>query len=250
MLNYKDMKTWNDYAVDYDQKVGETGDLDHENIINPKILELLGDVQDKKILDLGCGNGYFSRMLAREGANMTGVDISSDLIEIAIKKTKEQKLNINYIVSDASDIKAIESNKFDIIVSNMAFMDIENIDHTIKECSRLVKDNGILLFSIVNPLFGIFERQKDEQDHYLKLTKYKTETTIINENRGYNFETIHYHRPISFYINTLARSNFLIANYEEISTKYFKGKEIDDQEFLDFIQEFPSFLIIKAIKKV
>lgn len=244
------MKIWNDYAIDYDQKVGETGDLDHKNTLNPKILELLGDVQDKTILDLGCGNGYFSRMLAEKGANITGIDISSDLIEIAIKRTKEQKLDIRYVVSDASDIKAIESNKFDIIVSNMAFMDIENIDDTVKECSRLVENNGILLFSIVNPLFGIFERQKDEHGHYLKLTKYKTETTITNENRGYNFETVHYHRPIGFYINTLARNNFLITNYEEISTKYFKGKEVDDQEFLDFIQEFPSFLIIKAIKRI
>lgn len=243
------MKTWNDYAKEYDQKVGETGDLDHRKTLNPVIFKLLGNVKNNEILDLGCGQGYFSRLLEKQGAIVTGIDLSQDLINIANQRNKEQNLNIKYFVSNAADLKVLENNKFDIIVSNMAFMDIENIEKTIKECSKVLKNNGYIVFSLVNPIFGISERKKDDNGYFLKLMKYKTNSTITNENRGFNFKTTHYHRPVGYYINILANNSFCITNYEEIATKYFKGEVIKDKDFFDFIQEFPSFLIIKATKK-
>ena len=143
----------------------------------------------------------------------------------------------------------MKDNEFDIVVSNMAFMDIENIKGTIEECSRVLKNNGFIVFSLINPIFWISERTKDDNGYFLKLIKYNTNSTITNENRGYNFKTTHYHRPIWYYINTLVENDFYITNYEEVSTKYFRWELIQDKEFFDFIQEFPSFLIIKAHKK-
>ena len=69
--------------------------------------------------------------------------------------------NIKYFISDASDLKDLEDDNFDIVVSNLAFMDIENIYNTIKECSRVLKTNGKIIFSLVIPIFGISERSKD-----------------------------------------------------------------------------------------
>lgn len=243
------MKTWNDYAKDYDQKVWETWDLDHRETLNPVVFKLLWDVKDKKILDLGCGQWYFSRLLTKQWANVTGIDISEDLIKIGNQRNQEQNLKIKYFISDAANLKNLKNNEFDIVVSNMAFMDIENIKETIAECSRVLKDNWFIVFSLINPIFWISERTKGDKGYFLKLMKYKTNSTITNENRGYNFKTIHYHRPIGYYINTLVKNNFYITNYEEVSTKYFRGELIQDEEFFNFIQEFPSFLIIKAIKK-
>ena len=243
------MKTWNDYAKEYDQKVGETGDLDHRETLNPVIFKLLGNVENNEILDLGCGQGYFSRLLEKQGAIVTGIDLSEDLIKIANQRNQEQDLRIKYFVSNAADLKVLENNKFDIIVSNMAFMDIENIEKTIEECSRVLKNNGYIVFSLVNPIFGISERTEDDNGYFLKLMKYKTNSTITNENRGFNFKTTHYHRPVGYYINILANNSFCITNYEEIASKYFKGEAIKNKDFFDFIQEFPSFLIIKATKR-
>jgi 2-polyprenyl-3-methyl-5-hydroxy-6-metoxy-1,4-benzoquinol methylase len=243
------MKTWNDYAKDYDQKVGETGDLDHRETLNPVITKLLGNVQKKEILDLGCGQGYFSRILAKQEAIVTGVDLSEDLIKIANQRNQEQSLSIKYFISNAADLNAFKNNNFDIIVSNMAFMDIEDIEKTLEECSRILKSNGYIVFSLTNPIFGISERTKDDSGFFLKLIKYRTNSTMTNENRGYYFKTVHYHRPIGYYLNTLANNGFYVTNYEEIATKYFGGEIIKDKDFFDFIQEFPSFLIIKAIKK-
>ena len=242
------MKTRNDYAKDYDQKVWETGDLDHRETLNPVVFKLLWDVKDKKVLDLGCGQWYFSRLLTKQWANVTGVDISEDLIKIGEQRNQEQNLKIKYFVSDAANLKDLKNNEFDIVVSNMAFMDIEDIKETIAECSRVLKNNGFIVFSLINPIFWISERTKDDNGYFLKLIKYKTNSTITNENRGYNFKTTHYHRSVWYYINTLVENGFYVTNYEEVPTKYFRGELIQDKEFFDFIQEFPSFLIIKAKK--
>lgn len=244
------MKTWNDYAKDYDQKVWETGDLDHKETLNPVVLKLLWNVKGKKILDLGCGQWYFSRLLTKQWAIVTGIDISKDLIKIWNQRDIEQNLKIKYYVCDAANLKDLKNNEFDIVVANMAFMDIKNIKKTIQECSRVLENDGFIVFSLVNPIFWISERTKDDDGYFLKLKKYKSNSTITNENRGYNFKTTHYHRPIWYYINTLAENGFCITNYEEISTKYFRGELIQDKEFFNFIQEFPSFLIIKATKKL
>lgn len=241
------MKQRNNYATDYDSKVWETGDLDHREIINPVVFSLLWSVKGKKILDLACGQGYFSRILAKKWAKMTGIDNSKDLISIA--REKSQRLPITYFPSDAAKLKDIKSGTFDCVVSNMAFMDIKDITNTIKECSRVLKKDWFLVFSMVNPLFAEFERKKSKNTYFLKLFKYGTPFDRTNEKLGFKYKVTHYHRPINFYINTLAQNWFSISNYEEIATKNFRWKKITDKKFLQFIQEFPSFVIIKAEKK-
>lgn len=242
------MKTRNEYAADYDAKVGETGDLDHRETINPVIIKLLSNVAGKKILDLGCGQWYFGRILASLWADVTGVDISPELLAIAHQRTVERGLQLRYIQSDAAKLQELKNNEFDIVVSNMAFMDIENIDATMSECARVLWQKWSIVISMTNPIFGISERSQDDAGYFLKLKKYGSVATMTNEKRWYNFQTTHYHRPVGYYINILAKYGFCITNYEEIATKYFKGKTIEDTEFLAFIQEFPSFVVIKAKK--
>jgi 2-polyprenyl-3-methyl-5-hydroxy-6-metoxy-1,4-benzoquinol methylase len=74
---------WDDLSDWYDQKQGDDGDLWHRALIDPVLLRLIGDPRDKDILDLGSGNGYLSRRLAREGGRITAVDSSLSMIENA-----------------------------------------------------------------------------------------------------------------------------------------------------------------------
>ncbi|MFW9982299.1 MAG: class I SAM-dependent methyltransferase, partial [Candidatus Thorarchaeota archaeon] len=68
--------SWDEVAEDYDRTVGETGDSYHRTCVNPVIFEILGNVNGLSILDVACGQGYLSRILARNGAKVVGVDIS------------------------------------------------------------------------------------------------------------------------------------------------------------------------------
>lgn len=151
---------WDVVAQEYDCRVGETGDRCHMNFLNPVVWELLGDIEGKKILDLACGQGYFSRQLARSGALVTGVDISGELIKIAQSKDADQVEKIDYLVADSADLGEIDSESQDWVVSNMAFHDTENVDQTIVECFRVLKKGGKLLFSIPHPSMILATRRK------------------------------------------------------------------------------------------
>ncbi|MEI6553650.1 MAG: class I SAM-dependent methyltransferase, partial [bacterium] len=67
----------------------------------PAVIDLLGGIDGKKILDIGCGDGVFDRKLAKEfGAKVVGYDKAPDLIKIAENLEKENPLGVEYFVDD------------------------------------------------------------------------------------------------------------------------------------------------------
>jgi len=74
---------WDKNALEYVSYYTTQGDLSREVLLNPVLLELMGSVQGKRILDAGCGEGYLSRILAELGAFVIAVDYSRKILEIA-----------------------------------------------------------------------------------------------------------------------------------------------------------------------
>lgn len=69
------------------------------------LLNLTGQVQNLKTLDLACGDGYYTRLLCRLGAApVTGVDLSQGMIDLALSQENNEPLGIQYAVGDASGI--------------------------------------------------------------------------------------------------------------------------------------------------
>jgi toxoflavin synthase len=80
------------------------------------LLGLLGDVRDKSILDLACGEGYYSRIFKRQGASrVLGVDLSSKMIDLARASEGESRLGVEYVVGDATNFVSEET--FDIVAA-------------------------------------------------------------------------------------------------------------------------------------
>lgn len=102
----------------------------------------------RSILDLGCGTGGHSLILAERGYRVTGIDISSKMLEISRKKAKERKLNIEFI---PGDIRKIELNqKFDAVISMFAVISYqitnEDLISTFKAALKHLKKNGLFIF--------------------------------------------------------------------------------------------------------
>jgi ubiquinone/menaquinone biosynthesis C-methylase UbiE len=115
-------------------------------------------VKGLKVLDVACGEGYGSFILAEDAVFVTGVDISNDAIEHASKKYV--KNNLNFIQGKAQDIQ-VESNSFDVVIS---FETIEHHDQhyeMISEIKRVLSPNGILIIS------------SPDKKYYSELKKYK-----------------------------------------------------------------------------
>jgi SAM-dependent methyltransferase len=98
-------------VTDYDE--GDTAELYREakntlpvyQVDTYSLLRLVGDVSGKKVLDVACGDGHFTRLLRRAGAaEAVGLDISERMIELARRQEAQQPLGIEYVVGDASTV--------------------------------------------------------------------------------------------------------------------------------------------------
>lgn len=132
------------------QKLRQNKGLTANDLIEtPQLFELIGNVKDKEVLDLGCGTGYNDRKLMEKGArSVLGIDLSTKMIEVA---NKENSLdNIEYKVMSMNDINKI-NRKFDLVVSSLAIHYIENYDSLCKKVYNLLNDNGEFIFSCGHP---------------------------------------------------------------------------------------------------
>ena len=101
-----------------------------------------------KILDIGCGGGLLCEPLKRLGAQVTGIDVSKNNIEVAKTHAKEMNLNINYICASPENLML--ENKFDVILNMEVVEHVSNIDLFIEHCSQLIEKNGIMFVATIN----------------------------------------------------------------------------------------------------
>lgn len=102
------------------------------------------------ILDIGCGMGRETFCLYDRGFRITAIDISEKVIEIAKQFAIESKRDIEFLLTNGLDLP-FESNTFDVVImwsqTFGLFYGVENKLHILRECSRVLKSNGILSFS-------------------------------------------------------------------------------------------------------
>lgn len=99
-------------------------------------LNLIGDVAGKSILDLACGEGFFTRLLKQNGAaRLVGVDISSKLIELAKLEEASVPLEIEYIIGDVMEIASIGS--FDLVVASYLLNYASTKEQLLKMCQTI-----------------------------------------------------------------------------------------------------------------
>ena len=127
---------------------------DRDRRIQPSVeimLAMLGDVQGISICDLGCGEGYLSRILASRGALVTGVDISQMLLRHAKEHSDDH--GIAYVLDDAQSLNQVSDASMDAVICNMALMDIPDLAATLFNVRRILADNGRFIFAILHPCF-------------------------------------------------------------------------------------------------
>lgn len=142
----RSVESWSDFV-----RAGK--DFYRDEMNNPAFFKLLGDVKNKKTLDLACGEGSNTRILARMEAQVVGADFSEKMIESAKRVEERERLGIQYIVADAADLKELRKESFELVTCFMALMDIEDYEKTIVEVARVLKKNGRFVFFRYAPVF-------------------------------------------------------------------------------------------------
>lgn len=271
---------WDIVADEYHRRHGEEGGYSHREYVLPAMLEMLGDVSGKRILDIGCGPGYLTRPLAQKGAKVVGSDLSAELLNIAKENEAENPLGIKYLLLDASRLDGIRDSSFDIVTCNLALHAIEDAKSAIRECGRVIKPGGRLAFSIMHPVTDTVESsdyKRDSRGFYIRLRCYGKERSKAH--RGFRLAQVpNYHRPFGFYMNELFQSGFVISGCRELPirhvnkvvglprilrpavwagsvfapsvfSKYLRPGKADDPKIVEMLEQFPLFLLIDATKK-
>jgi SAM-dependent methyltransferase len=137
-------------------------DIYRDGFNTPAFLAMLPDVEGLAGLDVGCGEGHNTRLLAGRGARMAGIDISPTFVRYAKEAEEEHPLGIRYEVASAAD-HPFEDASFDFTVAFMSLMDMPETGRVLAEVFRVIRPGGFLQFSIGHPCFDT-QHRKDVRD--------------------------------------------------------------------------------------
>lgn len=242
--------TFHDFADEIAHFAAESGGDVQRFIVAPAMLEAIGSVAGKHILDLYCGAGYLSRRLAALGAKVTAVDNSDRLIGIANEITQRENDQIRYAVADPTDLSVIEDSSFDEIVCNMGLMVTRDLAGTIAELARLVKLGGRFIFSVLHPCFTMPDacwiKDVDGKDMYKAVDDYFSEnwwpSDMMSSIRS--GEKRIKHRTLSRYVNSLGARGFTVRRIIEPAPS---PDVLVLKPHLDVYARVPVVLIVEAV---
>ena len=121
--------------------------------INPLRVDFIKskvDLKGKRVLDIGCGGGILSEAIAKEGAEVTGIDQGERVIKIAKLHSLESQLDIDYQQINIENFIKKNKHKFDVITCLEMLEHVPDPASVIKACSQVLKPEGKLFLSTIN----------------------------------------------------------------------------------------------------
>jgi SAM-dependent methyltransferase len=155
---------WNGNAEGWTRMTRAGYDVYRDYVNTPGFLAILPEVTGLEGLDIGCGEGHNTRLLADRGAGMTALDIAPVFLRHAWEREQQKPQGIRFLRASALDLPFADAT-FDFATGFMSFMDIPTPERVVAEAYRVLKPGGFLQFSITHPCYDTPHRVKvrDEQ---------------------------------------------------------------------------------------
>ncbi len=198
----------------------EKGNSYHTEVVLPNLTRILSLKKGDRVLDLACGQGFFSREFAKAGAHVVGADIADELIEAA----RAQEGGVTYHVAPASQLSFAKDGEFSTVVCVLALQNMEDLAAVCREVARVLQKGGRFVMVINHPAFRVLKRSSWEFDEekniqYRRVDGYLSGAKVfvdMHPGKGSKkVETISYHRSLQDFFKVLTANGFAVTKLEE-----------------------------------
>lgn len=175
-------------------------------------LGLLGQLSEKRVLEIGCGSGHSLAYLARQGAaELWGIDLSPVQIDLARSYLAEQEISAQLFVSPMEANPGLPTDYFDLVVSIYALGWSTDLGATFSLIHSYLKPGGVLIFSWEHP---VYSRLEYESGQYVVKRSYHAENPVIHP--AWNgVEIVIHERKLSTFINAVIGAGLQIEQLVE-----------------------------------
>lgn len=206
-------KEWADLAPAFIKRVRE-GDPVRHGLLDSVMFDACGVVQGQNVLECGCGEGRFCRMLVAGGAkHVLGLDLNSTMIEAA---SEMQSGNDEYRVADVQNLSFLEDQILDLVVSYMNQCDLPDFEANTKEVFRVLRSGGRFVIANLHPMrsaVGLWHKAPDGTKQHAILDDYFDEDerhwTMLGKS------LTNFHRSLSTYVNSFIGCGFSLDKIVE-----------------------------------
>ena len=203
----------------------------------PAMIELVGNVHNRRVLDAGCGSGPLAEALIDRGATVTGFDLSGEMIELARKRLGE---DVELLTGDLRQPLPFEDDTFEDVVASLVFHYLEDWVSPLKEVRRVLRPGGRLILSVNHPILYPWNNPGTD---YFEPTRYSDDLTF----NGQPATLTYWHRPLHAMTQAFAQAGFQIEVVSEppyspdTPPELVPEKLRDRKSFLSFI-----FFVLRA----
>lgn len=190
-------------------------------VLDPAIIKEIGEVKNKKILDLGCGTGHLAVFLSSKGAKVTAVDKSADIIKQAISLNKNSDVVFKNL--DGAELSDLNSDEYDYVIMNMVLLEEPSYNKTneiFDEVSRILNEDGKLIFTDIHPISFVnksefLSHKLPKNFSYFAYSDYSTEVKL---NNGNTVEFQDTHHTLESYTEMLEKASMYIYRIKELKS--------------------------------
>lgn len=201
-----DLAAWDRSAATYASAVGGPDDSFRRRF--EPFLERWLPPGRPAVLDLGCGHGWLTASLAARGAEVVGVDGSTELIARARADHPGLRFELTDLTAGLPDTLP---GPFDLVLSHMVLMDLPETDLLLADVAARLSGEGVLVASILHPAFFRQEPVYDDERHRRVTGYLDHEEWWVDGFGGHR----HYHRPLAWYVQRLRDAGLALVDLDE-----------------------------------
>jgi SAM-dependent methyltransferase len=153
-------------------------------------LRLLGNVEGKRVLEIGCGSGQALVLFAKQGAHAIGVDTSLEHLGVAKRLAEQEKVRVEVHHGDLADLAFMRADSADLVFSAYGMAWVSDLNRVIRQVHRVLREGAPFVFSLPHPAYGMIDDRHPEQPLLVRRPYFSGHMAVDPDNPTVQHHTI------------------------------------------------------------